>query len=73
MKALHVIANVLVWVGGINWGIIGLGAFAGSDWNVVNMVLGAWPSVEWSVYVLVGLSAVWLVATHRKDCRACSA
>jgi uncharacterized membrane protein YuzA (DUF378 family) len=51
----------LLFIGGLNWGLIGLGGFAGSNWNVVNMLLGAWPQVEWVVYVLVGLSAVYLV------------
>jgi uncharacterized membrane protein YuzA (DUF378 family) len=28
--------------------------------------------VEKAVYVLVGLSAVYLLATHMKDCKTCS-
>lgn len=72
MKALHMIAFILTIVGGVNWGLVGLGAFAGSNWNVVNMLLSSWPTVEWSVYVLVGLSAVWLLVTHKKTCKACS-
>ena len=73
MKALHMIGFILLAIGGLNWGLIGLGGFAGADWNVVHMILGAWPMVEWLVYVLVGLSAVWLLFTHKKDCRTCSA
>jgi len=73
MKALHMIAFILLAIGGINWGLIGLGGFAGSDWNVVNMILGSWPLVEWVVYVLVGISAVWLLVTHKRDCKTCSA
>jgi len=72
MKVLHMIAFILLVIGGLNWGLIGLGGFAGSDWNVVHMILGAWPQVEWLVYVLVGISAVWLLVTHRSDCRTCS-
>lgn len=71
MKALHIIAFILVIVGGLNWGLVGLGGFAGADWNVVHMILGSWPSVEWIVYVLVGLSAIWLVVRHKKECRVC--
>jgi len=73
MKALHMIGFILLAIGGLNWGLIGLGGFAGADWNVVHMILGAWPVVEWIVYVLVGLSALWLIFTHKKDCRTCSA
>lgn len=73
MKALHIIAYILLWVGGINWGLVGLGGFMGSNWNVVNLILGSWPTVEWIVYVLVGLSAVYLLVMHRKYCRVCNA
>jgi uncharacterized membrane protein YuzA (DUF378 family) len=73
MKALHMIAFVLLVVGGLNWGLIGLGWWMGGmNWNVVSMILGAWPMVEGLVYVLVGLSAVWLAFTHMKDCKNCS-
>ena len=71
MKALHMVAWILVIIGGLNWGLVGLGAFAGSNWNVVNLILGSWPTVEWIVYVLVGLSAVWELVGHRKNCRMC--
>lgn len=74
MKALHIIAFILVVVGGLNWGLVGLGWLAGgADWNVVHMILGFSTSVEAIVYVLVGLSAIWLLVSHRKDCRMCSA
>lgn len=65
MKPLHGIACVLVIVGGLNWGLVGLGGFMGADWNVVSMVLGSWPQVEWLVYILVGLSAI----VHLTSCR----
>lgn len=68
---LHAIEFVLVIIGGINWGLIGLGRFAGADWNLVYFILGAWPTVEWVVYVLVGLSALALAFSHKKDCRMC--
>lgn len=71
MKALHMITFILVVVGGLNWGLVGLGGFAGSNWNVVNMLLGSWPQVEWAVYVLVGLSTVWLLVKHPRECKMC--
>lgn len=63
---------LLVIIGGLNWGLVGLGGFMGSDWNVVHMILGSWPSIEWLVYVLVGVGALILLFTHKKDCRTCS-
>jgi uncharacterized membrane protein YuzA (DUF378 family) len=64
-RTLRTVAWVLVVIGALNWGLVGLGAFMGSDWNVVAMVLGAWPSVEWLVYVLVGLAGVYELANRR--------
>ncbi len=55
------IAKILLIVGGVNWGLIGLGALMGKGmeaWNVVNMILGSWPTIEAIVYVLVGIAAV---------------
>lgn len=63
MKNLKPAAGWLVIVGGLNWGLIGLGSLLGAgNWNVVNLVLGSIPSistVENVLYVLVGLSAAW--------------
>jgi uncharacterized protein len=73
MKWMHMIAWILVMVGGVNWGLVGLGGFMGSDWNLVHMILGSWASVEWLVYILVGLSAVYVIVTHKKDCVTCGA
>ena len=67
MKSLHGIALVLVIIGGLNWGLVALGNYMGSNWNVVNLILGSWPTVESLVYLLVGLSALVLIF-NRKDC-----
>jgi len=66
MKALHTIAFILVVVGAINWGLVGLG-----DWNIVNMILGSVSWLERLVYILVGLSGILLVFTHKNECKAC--
>ena len=72
MKYAHMISFILLVVGGLNWGLVGLGWWmGGADWNVVHMFLGSWPMVEGLVYVLVGLSAVYLLFTHKKDCMMC--
>ncbi len=61
MKWVELVATLLVVVGALNWGLVGLGGFMGSNWNVVNMVLGSMPQLEWVVYVLVGVSGLWLL------------
>ena len=72
MKMLHMIAFLLLVVGGINWGLVGLGMFLGGDWNLVSILLGSVPMLESLVYLLVGVSAIVIGVTHKKDCRACS-
>lgn len=66
------VAFVLAMVGALNWGLVGLGGFMGSNLNVVNLILGSMPTIEWIVYVLVGLSAVYLIVSHKRDCRHCA-
>ncbi len=66
MKAIHVIAFILVVVGAINWGLVGL-----FNWDLVAAIFG---SVSWLlklVYILVGLSGLVLIFTHKRDCKAC--
>ena len=63
MKTFHVVAFLLVIIGGLNWLLIGLFGWGVGDW------LGA--SVARVVYILVGLSAAYLVVTHKNDCKAC--
>ena len=77
MKALHTVGFILLAVGGINWGLIGLATLvgnAGADWNVVTLIASyiGGAQVEAIIYLLVGLSAVWMLVGHKKDCRSCS-
>ena len=65
MKMLHMVAFVLLVVGGLNWGLT---AF---HYNIVEMLLGSWPGVVTIVYVLVGLSAVFEAVTHKNNCKHC--
>jgi uncharacterized membrane protein YuzA (DUF378 family) len=72
MKSLHGISFILVIIGGLDWGLVALGNWMGANWNVVNLLLGSWPTLENIVYLLVGLSAIALAVGHKKDCRACN-
>lgn len=73
MKILHIIAFILLVVGGLNWGLMGLGSLiSNSDWNIVHMILGSSMMLENIVYVLVGIAAVWLLVTHKSACRECT-
>lgn len=65
------IAKILVIVGGINWGLIGLGMLMGnSGWNLVGMIFGSMPMVEAIVYLLVGISAIVMIFGCK--CKKCS-
>jgi uncharacterized protein len=65
------ISCILLVIGGLNWGLVGLGGFIGSNTNlnVVNLLLGQWPQVEWIVYLLVGISAIVHVVLCMKGCK----
>ena len=65
MKFLHILTFILVVVGGLNWGLVAL------KFNLVTTLVGKWPTLEMLVYLLVGLSAVYQLLTHKKDCKAC--
>lgn len=62
---------ILLIVGGLNWGLVGIGMFAGINLNVVNLIVGNWPAVEAIVYLLVGVSAV--LSLFGCPCKTCKA
>lgn len=53
------LSKALLVVGGLNWGLVGIGNLIGSNWNVVNIIVGSWPTLESLVYVLIGVAAVY--------------
>lgn len=62
---VHKIAFVLLVVGGLNWLLVAFNV------NLVEMIFGTGTLTK-AVYILVGLSAVYEVITHRKHCSACT-
>lgn len=65
MKILHMVAVTLLVVGGLNWGLVALMGF-----NLVETIFGGMGLTN-IVYILVGVSAVYIAATHMGDCKAC--
>lgn len=55
------IARLLVVIGGLNWGLVGIGGLMGTNLNVVNLLLGSWSMVEAIVYLLVGIATVMTI------------
>ena len=62
---LHMAACILLWVGGLNLGLSAVG------FDLVGMVLGGLGLVM-TFNLLVGVSAVYIAATHMKDCKVCA-
>jgi len=54
-------ANWLVLIGALNIGLAGVGSFVGTNLDVLKMALGSLGVVENLVYVLIGLSALWVL------------
>ena len=59
MSVTDWVAWILVIIGGLNWGLVGL---FGIDWDLVAKVFnGSDTTGAKIVYILVGLSALWVL------------
>ena len=56
MKIVNIIAWILLIIGGLTWFFVG--AF---DWNLVGAIFGGVDILRRIIYILVGLSAIWLL------------
>ncbi|HEV7702022.1 MAG TPA: DUF378 domain-containing protein [Candidatus Paceibacterota bacterium] len=65
------LGKILLLIGGLNWGLVGIGMLMGSNLNVVNLILGGMPTLEAIVYILVGVGAVMkIIGCKCKKCMA---
>ena len=61
---LDMVSKWLVIIGGLNWGIAGIGGLiknATLNMGIVNLLLKSIPMLESLVYLLVGLSAAYML------------
>ena len=56
-SALYWIALILTVIGGLNWGLIGL-----INLNVVDAIFGVGSIISRTIYVIIGLAALYLIA-----------
>ena len=63
MKALHMIAWILVIIGGLNWLLVGL--FQKDLFVLIGMGMDAW--IARIVYLLVGLSGVYALFSKKSS------
>lgn len=67
MKLIHSIAFILLIIGGLNWLLVGV-----AGWDLGQIFGGQGAGVSRLIYVLVGLSAIFELATHKNRCKNCS-
>ncbi|RJQ35430.1 DUF378 domain-containing protein [Candidatus Parcubacteria bacterium] len=68
MKGIHMLAFLLLVVGGLNWLLVGV-----LGWDVGELFGGQQAMISRIIYILVGLAALWEVLTHKGACKYCQA
>lgn len=61
LKTLPLLARILAAVGTLNWGVVGL-----FQNNLVELVAGRSPAVVQALYILIGLSGLYMLMTTRR-------
>lgn len=65
-KSIHMVTFLLLVIGGLNWLLVGIFA-----WDVGMLFGGMAAPISRIIYVLVGLSAIYELATHKGCCKMC--
>ena len=63
---IHTITFILLVVGGLNWLLLGL-----FNWEIGAIFGGQSAMISKAIYILVGLSALYELLTHKKRCADC--
>lgn len=66
-RGIHMVTFILLSVGGLNWLLLGL-----FQWEIGSLFGGPSAMISRVIYILVGLSAVYELATHKNNCKACN-
>ncbi len=56
MAILNIISLLILFIGGINWGLVGIFNF-----NLVDWIFGGYNAGSIIIYVLVLLATIWLI------------
>lgn len=65
-KKIHMVALLLLIIGGLNWLLLGV-----FQWEIGALFGGSTEVISRLIYVLIGLAAVYEIATHKSNCRSC--
>lgn len=67
MKGIHIITFLLLVIGGLNWLLLGI-----FGWDVGEIFGGQGAIISRIIYILVGISAIIELSTHKPNCKLCS-
>lgn len=67
MNIAHMVAFVLVVIGAMNWLLVGL-----LNWDLSSLLGGQEAIAAKVAFVIVGLAAIFEVATHKGNCKTCA-
>ena len=72
-KWLHMVAFILVVIGAIDLGLFGIipANTSGQGFDILQAIFGFSPTILEIIYALIGISGVYLLITHKKDCKVC--
>lgn len=63
---MHKLAFILLIIGGLNWLLVGI-----LDWGIGNLFSDSTMWIAKVIYILVGLSALYELFTHKGRCKDC--
>lgn len=67
MKTVHMVAFILLVIGGLNWLLVGL-----FQWDIGALFGGMDAVISRLIYILVGLAAISEAVTHKQNCKQCA-
>lgn len=67
------IAFILVVVGAVDLGLFGIipADAKGQGFDLLQAIFGFSPTLLEIIYALIGVSGIYLLVTHKKDCKVC--
>ena len=73
-KWIHMIAFILVVIGAIDLGLYGIipPNAHGQGFDILYNIFGFSPTLLEVIYFLIGVSGVYLLIVHKKECKICS-
>jgi len=63
---MHKVTFIFLVVGGLNWLLVGV-----LNWDIGAIFGGSSALISRLIYILVGLAAIYEIATHSKRCMEC--